>query len=191
MLAVHVEAHVMHGCLCLIDEDEFCRLELGHLPCHLRTDGACSTRDEDALPLQHFPDGFHIHLYLLAGQQILNLHFMQRLVRELTLAVPLLSLRHHHDLDAGLDELVDELLLLAELIGLQRGHYEHLGSGISHLMNQITILRVHLHVHQIFGTQVIVRRNKPLQQVRTRHLVLHAFGQCHAALLHTIDEGSL
>ena len=46
-LACHHEADVVHGCLCLVDEDEGGGVVDGNLAHHLGTDGAGSTGDED------------------------------------------------------------------------------------------------------------------------------------------------
>ena len=70
----HEEAHVMHGRFCLIDQDEMRGSEQGHLPSYLGPYAAGSSCDEDALPSEHLAYCLHVYLYLIARQQVLNLH---------------------------------------------------------------------------------------------------------------------
>ena len=119
-LACHHQADVVHGSLCLVDEDEGGGVVYGNLAYHLGTDGAGSTGDEDDLVLKQLSNGIHIDFYLVARQEVLDVHFTEVAVCEFGGAVPLLGGRHHHDVDTCSKELVHHLAVLAEHLCLER-----------------------------------------------------------------------
>ena len=72
----------MHWRFCLIDKNEFGRLELSHLTCHLGTNGTGSTRDEDALATEHVSDGNKIDPNLFARKEVFNFYLAELLMAE-------------------------------------------------------------------------------------------------------------
>ena len=120
IILLHVETHVVHGCFGLVDEHQSFWFEQCNLLNHFRTyrpSGSCYEYD---LILQQTTYGFHIHLNLVARQQILNIHLPHLQVKHLAFAVPFLSRGHHHNLYACLRQTVNQFLILAECLGAHR-----------------------------------------------------------------------
>ena len=123
----HHKPDVVHRRLGLVDENHPGWLEPGHLADHLGADRAGRSGDEDAFSGQQGPYGIHVHLDLVPRKEVFHVHFMQlAMAQGVVLAVPFLGRRHHHDLDAGIDELVHHLLVLAEAVTLERRHEQDL-----------------------------------------------------------------
>ena len=74
-LACHHQADVVHGGLCLVDEYHGRGSVEGNLTYHFGTYGTSSTCDEDDLVLKQLPNGVHVHFYLVARQEVFDVHF--------------------------------------------------------------------------------------------------------------------
>ena len=114
--AFHHASDVVHGCLSLVDENHFPWFEACYLTHHFAADASCGTGDEYAVCVELSADGQHVNFYLVAWQEVLDVHLMQLAVPEFALSVPFLSREwHHHDFDVSGDEFVDECFLFAEV----------------------------------------------------------------------------
>ena len=82
MVVSHIEAHIVHWGFCLIDKNEFGRLELGNLTRHLGTDTAGRTRDENAFTTEHIADGIEIDLNLFARKEVFDFNLAELLMAE-------------------------------------------------------------------------------------------------------------
>ena len=119
-LVCHHQSDFVHGCLCLVDEYHGRGTVEGNLTHHLGTYGTGSTGDEDDLVLKQLSNGIHVHFYLVAWQEVLDVHLAEVAVCEFGGAVPLLGGRHHHDVYACGKELVHHLGVLTEHLCLER-----------------------------------------------------------------------
>ena len=120
VLLGHHQADVVLRCFGLVDEYHFCGMIDGDLAYHLRTDGACRTCNHHLLAAEECADAVHIHLYLVARQQVLNLDFAQlHLFISALVLVPLFGILGDEYLHAQFDEHILEFLVVHEEILLE------------------------------------------------------------------------
>ena len=189
ILGGHDAADVVHGCLGLVDEYHFLGVEACHLVDHLAADAACGAGDEDAVCLEQPSDGLHVHFYLLAWQQVFDVHFMEQAGAQLALSVPLLfGVGHHHDFDAGRDECVDDGVLFAEVCCLQGADYQGGCSFLPHECHEVVAVGPDGFSHHPVSLHVLVGADEAAYAVACRHLVAYALCQADAAALGAVDE---
>ena len=168
-LVLHHQADVVLRCLCLVDENHLCRLIDGNLSHHLRTDATCRARNEDALARQLTAYRLHIHLDLVAGQQVFHADLLQLDV--IHVACPLLGALHHVDAQSGIDQSVLQMLVVAEVLAAQ-WRYQH-GLDALLLDDSLQLFIVHavnLFTHQLTVAVVRVVRDEALQHEADRVL---------------------
>ena len=120
VLLGHHQADVVLRCLGLVDEHHFCGMVDGNLAHHLRTYRACRACDHHLLAAKECADAFHIYLYLVAGQQVLNLDFAQLHLFLLALVnVPLFGILGDVYLHAQFDEHILKFLVVHEEVVLE------------------------------------------------------------------------
>ena len=96
------------------------RVVCRHLTHHLRADRARGPGYHHHLVVEKVGRRLHVYLYLLAREKVLNGHRMQLPDIEVLLSVPLACLGRHHDLDAGVHQRIEYILVLAQQAHLQR-----------------------------------------------------------------------
>ena len=188
ILPLHHQAYVVHRGLRLIDEYHLRRMVLGNLAHHFGAYRAGSAGDEYPFPGEKGADGIHIHLYLLPRQQVLDGHLMQAVVAEGALAsVPLLGLRHHHDLDAGGEELIHHLLVVPEDVVLQRGDQKHLHSFLLEALGQPGDVQIDRLAHQVGSFHLHPVGYEGIEVIRLLLVDVDALGKADAAGLGAVD----
>ena len=161
---------------------------LGNLTHHFGSYRAGCAGDEYPFPGKQGTDGIHIHLNLLPRQQILDGHLMQAAVAEGSLAsVPLLGLRHHHDLDAGGEELIHHLLVVPEDVVLQRGDQEHLHSFLLEALGQPGDVQIDRLAHQVGSFHLHPVGYEGIEVIRLLLVDVDALGKADAAGLGAVD----
>lgn len=163
MLLCHVEAHVVHRGLGLIDKHEVGGTERCHLACNLRADAARRTRDEHAATGYHLADGFHIHLNLLSWQEVFYVHGAQLVLCKVRLAVPFLGQRHHHYLYSCGDKGVDEGGAVGELFCLERRHEQHSHVLRLHRLHDAVLVLIHTESQKVETVLYLLRGDESFQ----------------------------
>ena len=187
----HVEAHVVHRRLGLIDQYQLRGLEGGHLARHFRPDASRRARDEDAVACEHLLDGLHVHLDLVARQQFLDVHLVEQRVGDGRFAVPLLCRRHHHDLDLGGDEPVDKLGVVGEVFRLQRRDQQRLHVELAHGLHQFGRVLIDLDAGDARGGHHLVVADESLDLVARARVGDDASRQGYGPRLGAIDKDVL
>ena len=200
ILLGHHQPQVVLGRLCLIDEHHRCRPTGGNLTDHLRSDGACRTRDEDAATAEQLADGLHIDLDLSTRQQIFNGNLLELdiIVLRLVIIIAGLPVLHvtiyldsvlgHEYLHTHTNEKILQVLVLTEVVRTI-GRHEH-GSDMivfNHL-TQVIFHREHFLTHKLVVTQTTVVGDESLEDEATGGLRTNALCQSNTTTLGTIDQ---
>lgn len=188
--ARHHEADFVEGCFGLIDEDEFGRVESGYLPHHFGADAAGGSGDENAFAAEQGADGFHVDLDFVARQEVFGVYFLELCVAEVALAVPFLRAGEHHDLDSGIEQGVDHRVVVAQGVALQRRDEKHCGFVFLHHGDELVVVGVDLHSHQVMVVDVGPVGYEALEHVGRMELAVDTFRNGDAALTHAVDEGA-
>lgn len=118
-LTAHHESHVVHRRLGLVNEQKVTGTVGGYLPHHLGADAAsCTGNHHDAIG-DETRGGFHVNLNLVARQEILDVDRSEVGDAQLTLSVPLASLRAHEDAHSGIGHGIDYFAIFT-----QGGHHQ-------------------------------------------------------------------
>ena len=185
----HHQPYVVLRRLGLVDEYELFRFELRHLPHHLRTNASCRAGDKDAPSLEHGPYGPEVYLYLVAWQQVLNLHLME-LHALYVLLVLCPALRHSCEvyLHALADEHVLQGDIIAELVGLSLTDEHRLDMQVLDVIGQLLLRLVDLLSKQYPAFVVLVMRYEALELELCRLDVPDVLRQTYALVADTVDE---
>ena len=125
MMFAHIQTHIMHRCLRLVYQNQLCRIIDSYLTHHLATDTARCPCDQDTLTGKHAAHLIHIDFDFVTRKQVLNFHLLQHHVVQVTLAIPLISMRHHVDVDILFDQTVQQLRVITEHLVIDRRHQQH------------------------------------------------------------------
>ncbi|EJX09499.1 hypothetical protein EVA_02391 [gut metagenome] len=183
----HPAAHVVHRRFRLVNQYQFGRTEGRHLAHHLAADTAGGSRNQDFLSLQQGSDGLQVHFNLVARQQVLDVHLLQVVQRQVALAVPHLHCREHLDADACRQELVHHLRVVTEQFALQRRHHQDLHHLVLQHAADARTVHVHLLAHQVGTLHVRVVADEGHQAVLLVAQGKEALGQTHPTRLGSVD----
>lgn len=150
----HHQADVVQGRLGLVDEGEPGWGELCHLPDYFAADTAGRAGDEDGFASELRLDGIEVDLYLLTGQQVLDVNFFELGVAQITLAVPLLQAGIHADFHACLEQPADHLGVVADGIIFQRRDEQGLCLETLHLPHEVLVVGIDLDSHQVAARHI-------------------------------------
>ena len=110
---------------------------------------------------------------------------------EIGMTVPLLCLRHHHNLDVISNQVVNQILTGTEMLGFQGADHKNLGTFVLHVLNQGRTVVPYKSTHQIFRIFVLVGSNKTNHLILHRVLVLDTLGQTYSTGMNTINKHTL
>ena len=187
----HEESDIVHGCLSLIDEDHLTGMEEGHLVDHLAAYAACGTGDEDDLVAELVGDSIHINIYPVAREEVFDLHLMELVVLEVGILVEVLYLGHHLDLDIAGDEVVDELLTGAEVVGLPGADDEARDILHAHGVDEVFVVDEDGLTHEVLAFHLDVGGDEALDDIFLAHVIAYALGYGDASMACAIDEDAV
>ena len=173
IILLHIKTHVVHRRLGLVDKHQSLGFEECNLLYHLRTYRTSSSRDEYNLILQKSAYCLHINLNLVARQQVLNIHLPHLQVYHLALAVPLLSLGHHHYLHARLRKTIHQILILAESLGTHRTDKQRAHTLSLHVSDESAIPIIHVTSQQELASHILFIGNKSTHHISRGMLVAY------------------
>ncbi len=187
----HEEAYIVHGCFGLVDEDHLAGMEMGYLADHLAAYAAGGAGDEDDLVAELVGDGIHIDVYPVAGEEVLDLDFMELVVLEVGILVEVLYLGHHLDLDVVGDEVVDELLTGAEMVGLPGADDEARDILHAHGVDEVFVVDEDGFTHEVLALHLDIGGDEALDDVFLAYIVADALGYGDAAMARAVDEDTV
>ena len=139
--------------------------------------------------MKHLAYGIHIHLNLLARKKVFNFNLVKLLMSQFTLAVPLFySSWHHHDLNVGSNEGIDEGGTCNEMVGLEWRYKEDCHLIALHGGNDLIFIKVHLFAQEPCTIERAVSGDKSTKAVALKVLVLETLGESYSSLHTSVDE---
>ena len=131
----------------LVDQHQFRRFVDGNLADHFTADGAGRAGNQDFPAFEHAAHGFHIYLYLLAGEEVLNAHFPQ-LRGDIFSFFPFIGLVRHINAYARSDDIVLQLFVIPENIVAFRGYQHGIDSFLLQDFGKMIVYLVNFLAHQ-------------------------------------------
>ena len=174
----HHQADVVLGGLGLVDKHHCRRLELRHLTHDLAAYGTRRAGNKHPLALELFRNHSHIHSYLLARQQVLDIHGLE-VPRHA--CFPLIGGRHHVNLCPGGYNIILQHGIGSELLGTERRHkhrlhVESLDDGCN-----IGVRRIYLLAHKARITKRRVVGDEAFQAEAYGLFAAYALGEGDAS----------
>ena len=102
-------------------------------------------------------------------------------------SVPFLSLGHHHDLDAGGEELIHHLLVVPEDVVLQRRNQKHLHPFLLEALGQPGDIQIDRLAHQVGARHLHPVGYEGIEVIRLLLVDVDALGKADAAGLGAVD----
>ena len=187
----HHQSDIVHRGLGLIDEDHLTGMEEGDLVDHLATDRACSTGDEDDLVAELVGDGIHIDVDPVARKEVFDLDLMELVVLEVGILIEVLYLGHHLDLDIAGDEVVDELLTGAEVVGLPGADDEARDILHAHGVDEVFVVDEDGLAHEVLALHLDIGGDEALDDIFLAYVIADALGYGDASMACAIDEDAV
>ena len=184
---VHHQLDVVLWRLCLVYEHQQRGLELAYLLYDLPSDAACRARDHDTFVCELPPHRLHVDHNLLPRQQVFDADLLQLWRGTANHLFPLLGLLGEVDVDACLDQFVDQRFVLQEGFFAVGRHNQRLDALFSHRLHQVVIQLSHPDAHQDLVLHLRVVRDEALQVEPCGILVPDMLGDGDAAVLHAVD----
>ena len=123
ILILHHQTDIMLRRLCLVDQEQGSRSEIGDLTHHLTADRACRPRNQHTLAFQELFHRLHVDTDFRAGQQLFDAHLFQlqlTIVIRTHLLIPgkiqFLGILGHQNLGTGTDDDILDFLIVPEII---------------------------------------------------------------------------
>lgn len=188
-VARHVEAHVVEGGLGLVDEHELLGAELGGLAHNLAAYAARRAGDEERLARKLRGHGLEVDLYLVAREEVFNVHLVELAGGEVGLPVPFLRGGKHHDLDARVGKAAHHFGIVADGLVAEGGDEEHRCPALFHGPHKALVVGIDAFAQQAqVGGEGVLVAHEAGKGIGRGRLVVDAAGQAHTALLHAVDE---
>ena len=189
----HHQPDVVFRRLSLVNQYHCLRLILGNLLHQFAADAASSTSNQDAATAEQFTHCLHVHLDLIAGQQVFHADLFQLDVPHPTAFLQIRSTEFlgtlgHEYLHSRGQQFVLQVWVVAKTLRLQWRDQHGLDFQPVDDWFQIVGSTIHLLAHHQIMFKGIVRCNKALHHEVLRTLGTNVLGQSDAALMYTINQ---
>ena len=186
--ARHHQTYIMQRRLRLIYQNKLLRSKFGNLAHYLASDAAGSSRYQNTLSGKQFLHRFQVDFYLVARQQIFNIHLLKLTMVKITLTVPLLRGRNHIDSYTCLYQPLHHFGIIPNRLILQGRNQQSMHSEVLHLLHQMLIVGINPLPHQKAALHILHIRNETAHNISGVNLVADTLRQSHSAGFHPIDK---
>ena len=192
ILVLHHQAYVVLGRLSLVDEHHLGGLIVGYLSHHLWADRTCRTRDQHLLAWEQCTHLLHINLYLVAWQQVFNLHLAHLYVFLLVgVTRPLFNIQRYKNLYASIEKEVLQLAVFHKQVVLQWAHHQALNITFANDGSQIFLCWVDLLAHKALIIVGFAVAYIAINNISHRLCVTTVVGDGNGASMCAIHQGVL